>query len=48
MNNPQEYLANERTFLAWLRTCIAVIGLGPCTIVPLLSTELIHKESDES
>ena len=28
MNNPQEYLANERTFLAWLRTCIAVIGLG--------------------
>ncbi|MGI0045946.1 MAG: YidH family protein [Nitrosotalea sp.] len=23
-----EYLANERTFLAWLRTCIALIGLG--------------------
>jgi putative membrane protein len=28
MNSPQEYLANERTFLAWLRTCIAIIGLG--------------------
>ena len=23
-----EYLANERTFLAWVRTCIAVISLG--------------------
>ena len=23
-----EYLASERTFLAWLRTCIAVISLG--------------------
>ena len=22
------YLANERTFLAWLRTCVALIGLG--------------------
>jgi putative membrane protein len=22
------YLANERTFLAWLRTCVAIIGLG--------------------
>jgi uncharacterized membrane protein YidH (DUF202 family) len=21
-------LANERTFLAWLRTCIAIVGLG--------------------
>jgi putative membrane protein len=28
MNSPQEYLANERTFLAWLRTCVAIIGLG--------------------
>lgn len=24
----QEYLANERTFLAWIRTSIAVISLG--------------------
>jgi putative membrane protein len=23
-----EHLANERTFLAWLRTCIALMGLG--------------------
>ena len=23
-----EYLANERTFLAWIRTCVAVISLG--------------------
>jgi putative membrane protein len=23
-----EFLANERTFLAWIRTCIAVISLG--------------------
>lgn len=23
-----EYLASERTFLAWIRTCIAVISLG--------------------
>lgn len=25
MNSPQEYLANERTFLAWVRTYIAVL-----------------------
>jgi putative membrane protein len=23
-----QFLANDRTFLAWLRTCIAIIGLG--------------------
>jgi putative membrane protein len=24
----QQHLANQRTFLAWLRTCVAFIGLG--------------------
>ncbi|VFJ14479.1 YidH family protein [Candidatus Nitrosocosmicus franklandus] len=24
----QQYLANERTFLSWVRTSIALIGLG--------------------
>lgn len=23
-----EYLANDRTFLAWIRTCLAIISLG--------------------
>lgn len=27
-DNLQLYLANERTFLAWIRACIALIGLG--------------------
>jgi inner membrane protein YidH len=27
-DNSQQHLANERTFLSWLRTCIALIGLG--------------------
>lgn len=27
-NAARDHLANERTFLAWVRSCIAVVGLG--------------------
>src|SRR5215510_4766357 len=27
-SHSQQHLANQRTFLAWLRTCLALIGLG--------------------
>lgn len=27
-NHTREHLANERTFLAWVRTTLAIIGLG--------------------
>jgi putative membrane protein len=26
--NPSDHLANERTFLAWIRTSIAIMGFG--------------------
>jgi len=28
MINPSDHLANERTFLAWIRTSIAIMGFG--------------------
>jgi putative membrane protein len=28
MANPSDHLANERTFLAWIRTSIAIMGFG--------------------
>lgn len=27
-SHSQQHLVNQRTFLAWLRTCVALIGLG--------------------
>ena len=27
-SHSQQHLANQRTFLAWLRTCVALLGLG--------------------
>jgi putative membrane protein len=26
--NPSDHLANERTFLAWIRTSVAIMGFG--------------------
>jgi len=30
VNNPSDHLANERTFLAWIRTSIAIMGVWIC------------------
>ena len=27
-DHSQQHLANERTFLSWVRTCVALVGLG--------------------
>ena len=28
VSNPSDHLANERTFLAWIRTSVAIMGFG--------------------
>ncbi len=28
ISNPSDHLANERTFLAWIRTSVAIMGFG--------------------
>jgi putative membrane protein len=28
VGKPADYLANERTFLAWVRTAVAILALG--------------------
>lgn len=38
----QQHLANERTFLAWVRTSIALIGLGFLTAGLIFKTEMEH------
>jgi putative membrane protein len=38
-----EYLANERTFLAWLRTSIAVVSLGA---VLAKLTPIVHRQAE--
>jgi putative membrane protein len=36
----QQHLANERTFLAWIRTAVAIVGLG------FLSTGVVYHFQD--
>ena len=38
----QQHLANERTFLAWVRTSIALIGLGFLTAGLIFQTDMEH------
>ncbi|KKC49124.1 hypothetical protein VE23_21840 [Paenibacillus sp. D9] len=39
----QQHLANERTFLAWVRTSIAMIGLGFIAAGLVLQTEVLGR-----
>ena len=44
-SHSQQHLANQRTFLAWLRTCVALIGLGfvvarfGLVLIPIFTSE---------
>jgi putative membrane protein len=42
----QQHLANERTYLAWIRTAIAIIGIGFLTISYHLTIGQSHRVSD--
>lgn len=42
----QQHLANERTYLAWVRTAIAIIGIGFVTISFHLTIGESHQVSD--
>ncbi|MGK7377636.1 YidH family protein [Planococcus sp. 1R117A] len=42
----QQHMANERTYLAWLRTAIAIIGIGFLTVSLHLTIGKSHRISD--
>ncbi|WP_087974227.1 YidH family protein [Oceanobacillus rekensis] len=42
----QQHLANERTYLAWIRTALAIIGIGFLTISYHLTIGQSHRVSD--
>lgn len=44
MKYAQQHLANERTFLAWIRTVIAIVGVGFLT-TSLHFTIGVHRDS---
>lgn len=41
IRNFNDHAANERTFLAWLRTAIAIVGVG-LTVAKLMGTDMPH------